>query len=99
MNREGLLGDYDYGYLFIPRLPFTKRARKSAPFFGLDDRVPVVLALILGLQHALAMLAGGEYQRYLQNIQANSKKNQSFHHPFCSAAQVVPTSVMSSTSI
>ncbi|KAJ5251827.1 hypothetical protein N7489_002237 [Penicillium chrysogenum] len=57
-TREGLLGDYDYGYLFIPRLPFTKRARKSAPFFGLDDRVPVVLALILGLQHALAMLAG-----------------------------------------
>ncbi|KAJ6063682.1 hypothetical protein N7499_012362 [Penicillium canescens] len=57
-TREGLLGDYDYAYLFIPRLPFTKRARKSAPFFGLEDRVPVVLALILGLQHALAMLAG-----------------------------------------
>ncbi|KAJ5864175.1 Purine permease [Penicillium soppii] len=57
-TREGLLGDYDYGYLFIPRLPFTRRARKTAPFFGLEDRVPVVLALILGLQHALAMLAG-----------------------------------------
>ncbi|KAF7716356.1 Purine transporter [Penicillium ucsense] len=57
-TRDGLLGNYDYAYLFTPRLPFTKRARKSAPFFGLDDRVPVVLALILGLQHALSMLAG-----------------------------------------
>lgn len=47
-NRDGLLGQYDYAYLFTPRLPFTKRARKSAPFFGLEDRVPVVLALILG---------------------------------------------------
>lgn len=58
--RDGLIGDYDYAFLFTPRLPFTKQKRKSAPFFGLDDRVPVVLALILGLQHALAMLAGGE---------------------------------------
>ncbi|KAJ5414673.1 hypothetical protein N7509_001300 [Penicillium cosmopolitanum] len=57
-TREGLLGDYDYAYLFTPRIPFTKQVRKSAPFFGLDDRVPVVLAFILGLQHALAMLAG-----------------------------------------
>lgn len=59
-DRDGLLGDYDYAYLFTPRLPFTKQSRKTAPFFGLEDRVPVVLALILGLQHALAMLAGGE---------------------------------------
>ncbi|KAJ6021546.1 hypothetical protein N7540_007050 [Penicillium herquei] len=57
-TREGLIGDYDYAYLFTPRLPFTKQTRKSAPFFGLEDRVPVLLALLLGLQHALAMLAG-----------------------------------------
>ncbi|KAJ5216585.1 uncharacterized protein N7498_002992 [Penicillium cinerascens] len=57
-TRDGLIGEYDYAYLFIPRLPFTKRARKTAPFFGLEDSVPVALALILGLQHALAMLAG-----------------------------------------
>lgn len=59
-SRDGLIGDYDYAYLFTPRLPFTRQTRKSAPFFGLEDHVPVVLALILGLQHALAMLAGGE---------------------------------------
>ncbi|PYI25631.1 Xanthine/uracil permease [Aspergillus indologenus CBS 114.80] len=57
-TREGLVGDYDYAYLFTPNLPFINRGRKSAPFFGLEDKVPVLLALLLGLQHALAMLGG-----------------------------------------
>ena len=35
-----------------------KRERRAAPFFGLHDRMPVFLALLLGFQHALAMLAG-----------------------------------------
>ncbi|KAG9764274.1 Xanthine/uracil permease, partial [Aureobasidium melanogenum] len=57
-TKEGLVGDYDYGFLFKPQLPFMKRARRAGPFFGLNDRMPVFLALLLGLQHALAMLAG-----------------------------------------
>lgn len=59
-TRDGLLGDYDYGFLFRPNLPFLpKRAGSSkSPFFGLNDRLPVFLGLLLGLQHALAMLAG-----------------------------------------
>lgn len=44
--------------LFTPRIPFTKKSRSRAPFFGLHDKIPVFLALLLGLQHALAMLAG-----------------------------------------
>ena len=35
-----------------------KKERRPAPFFGLHDRMPVLLALLLGFQHALAMLAG-----------------------------------------
>lgn len=35
-----------------------KRVRRAAPFFGLNDRMPVLLALLLGFQHALSMLAG-----------------------------------------
>ena len=31
---------------------------RTAPFFGLDARMPLLLGLLLGLQHALAMLAG-----------------------------------------
>ncbi|KAF1926459.1 purine permease [Didymella exigua CBS 183.55] len=57
-NRDGLVGNYDYGFLFKPNLPFMKKTRRAAPFFGLHDRMPVFLALLLGFQHALAMLAG-----------------------------------------
>ncbi|KAK7202633.1 purine permease [Myxozyma melibiosi] len=57
-TKDGWLGDYDYAYLFTPRIPFVSRERKPGPFFGLNDKMPVVLAIILGFQHALAMLAG-----------------------------------------
>jgi NCS2 family nucleobase:cation symporter-2 len=57
-TKDGLLGDYNYKYLFTPRLPFTKKTEIRQPFFGLNDEMPVVLGLILGLQHSLAMLAG-----------------------------------------
>jgi uric acid-xanthine permease len=79
-TKEGLIGSYDYAFLFKPNLPFLKKERRAAPFFGLNDRMPVFLALLLGFQHALSMLAGiitppiilasaanlaGEYQSYL----------------------------------
>ncbi|KAK3376610.1 permease family-domain-containing protein [Lasiosphaeria ovina] len=57
-TREGLIGNYDYGFLFKPNLPFMRKSDKPQPFFGLNDRMPVFLALLLGLQHSLAMLAG-----------------------------------------
>lgn len=61
LRREGLIGDYDYAYLFTPNIPFITKKRSSAPFFGLEDKVPIVLALLLGLQHALAMLGGSKF--------------------------------------
>ena len=57
-TRDGLIGDYDYGFLFKPNLPFIKKERRAAPFFGLNARMPVLLAMLLGFQHSLAMLAG-----------------------------------------
>ncbi|QIX00955.1 hypothetical protein AMS68_006472 [Peltaster fructicola] len=57
-TKDGLIGDYDYAFLFKPNLPFLKRERRAAPFFGLNASMPVLLALLLGFQHALAMLAG-----------------------------------------
>ncbi|KAF3941441.1 hypothetical protein ABW19_dt0208288 [Dactylella cylindrospora] len=57
-TKEGLIGEYDYAFLFRPNIPFMKKSRKVAPFFGLYDPMPVLLALLLGFQHALAMLAG-----------------------------------------
>lgn len=57
-TKEGILGDYDYGYLFIPQIPFTKTKPKIQPFFGLQSDMPLLLGALLGFQHALAMLAG-----------------------------------------
>ncbi|KAI0102676.1 purine permease [Nemania sp. FL0031] len=58
LTRDGLLGDYDYAFLFRPNIPFLRKRRQASPFFGLNDKLPVFLALLLGFQHALAMLAG-----------------------------------------
>ena len=44
-------------FLFKPRLPFMSKPKQAAPFFGLNDKMPILLALLLGFQHALAMLA------------------------------------------
>ncbi|KAK6364849.1 hypothetical protein LTS17_011753 [Exophiala oligosperma] len=57
-TRDGLIGDYDYAFLFTPNLPFMKKSKQTAPFFGLNDKMPILLALLLGFQHALSMLAG-----------------------------------------
>jgi xanthine/uracil permease len=53
-----LIGDYDYAFLFTPNIPFMRKTRRAAPFFGLNDKMPFLLAALLGFQHALAMLAG-----------------------------------------
>jgi len=56
--RDGLIGDYDYAFLFKPNLPFMKRSRRAAPFFSLEQPMPLFLSMLLGFQHALSMLAG-----------------------------------------
>ncbi|KAF8837277.1 Xanthine/uracil permease [Paxillus ammoniavirescens] len=61
-TRQGWLGDYDYAWLCSPTLPFSfggrRPTRRQPPFYGVDDELPLVLAMASGLQHALAMLAG-----------------------------------------
>ncbi|KAI0471628.1 putative purine permease [Xylariaceae sp. FL0804] len=57
-SKEGWLGDYDYMYLITPNIwPLNKKYKGyKAPFYGLDDEVPILLTVILGLQHALCMI-------------------------------------------
>ncbi|OAX34570.1 Xanthine/uracil permease [Rhizopogon vinicolor AM-OR11-026] len=55
-TKHGWLGDYDYGWLCLPSLPTSRR--KQPLFYGLDDELPLVLAMASGLQHALALLPG-----------------------------------------
>jgi len=46
-TRSGWFGDYDYGFLCMPTLPgFT--VTRIPPFFGLKDRLPLILAIIMG---------------------------------------------------
>ncbi|KAJ6072738.1 hypothetical protein N7467_010823 [Penicillium canescens] len=57
-TREGWIGDYDYLYLVTPNIwPLNKKYNDYvAPFYGLNDEVPILLTIILGLQHALTMI-------------------------------------------
>ncbi|KAG8854860.1 hypothetical protein FRB96_007260 [Tulasnella sp. 330] len=58
-TKDGWLGDYDFGWLCMPSLPFMRNKRARAPpFYAIDQQLPLMLAIICGLQHSLAMLAG-----------------------------------------
>jgi hypothetical protein len=65
-TKSGWIGTYSYSWLCTPTLPVyhperegvSIRSRRPPPFFALDDELPVLLAIVCGLQHALAMLAG-----------------------------------------
>lgn len=70
-TKEGIFGDYDYAYLFTPRLPFSKKEVSTQPFFGLNSDMPLFLGFLLGFQHSLAMLAGVVTPPLLISISAN----------------------------
>ncbi|KAK5115414.1 hypothetical protein LTR85_009874 [Meristemomyces frigidus] len=59
-THDGLIGDYDYLYLFTPNIwPLNRRYRDHIPpFFYPNDKIPLLLILLLGLQHALTMISG-----------------------------------------
>jgi len=59
-DADGLVGcnKYPYGYLCWPTMPWSKGGVAPPAFFGKDEVLPLVLSLFLGLQHAIAMLAG-----------------------------------------
>lgn len=67
-TKDGWLGDYDYGYLCMPRIPFLSKSSNTPPFFGLDIGLPILLAIFLGFQHCLAMVSGVVTVRYNSTI-------------------------------
>lgn len=57
--RKTWFGDYDYGALCMPRLPCLSRPTlANSLFIGLHDTIPIIITLLMGLQHALAMAGG-----------------------------------------
>lgn len=58
-SKAAWVGDYDYKYLCMPVLnPWRKSTKRTLPFFGPNEALPVLLAFLMGLQHALAMVGG-----------------------------------------
>ena len=50
--------EYDYKYLCMPRNPWSKTKQKPLRFYGKDEAISSPLALLMGLQHAFAMIGG-----------------------------------------
>ncbi len=48
---------YDYGALCMPSLPW-KKSRHPMKFYPVDEPLPLLLSLVMGLQHAFAMVGG-----------------------------------------
>ncbi|KAJ3343976.1 hypothetical protein HDU83_005428 [Entophlyctis luteolus] len=57
-TKEGWVGSYDYAWLCTPSIPFLSKSRRPPPFFGLNADIPILVALLSGFQHMLAMIAG-----------------------------------------
>jgi NCS2 family nucleobase:cation symporter-2 len=58
VSKDAWVGDHDYKAMLIPTIPFVKGTKRDVPFYGVHDKIPYFLLLILGLQHALAMVGG-----------------------------------------
>jgi len=50
-------GGYDYRWLCLPQMPWSKH-RTGPMFLALEEKLPIFLAVVMGLQHCLAMLGG-----------------------------------------
>lgn len=48
---------YDYGSLCMPTHPWSKK-KKPVTFYPVDEPLPILLSLVMGLQHAFAMVGG-----------------------------------------
>lgn len=58
---ELFIGDrdrYDYGSLCTLSNPFSSKKPAPVTFYGKDEPIPILLAAIMGLQHAFAMVGG-----------------------------------------
>jgi hypothetical protein len=48
---------FDWAWLCTPRMPWSKDKRLPA-FYGINDKIPFPVAMVMGFQHALAMMGG-----------------------------------------
>lgn len=55
--KDRIVGDYHWRFLCMPTPPW-KHDRPMPPFFGHNEKLSILVATVMGLQHALAMVAG-----------------------------------------
>ncbi|KAG0747877.1 hypothetical protein G6F16_001640 [Rhizopus arrhizus] len=55
-SKEGWWGSFDWKNMCMPSI--LQKEKKNAPFWGLNSRLPLGLAIIMGFQHSLAMVSG-----------------------------------------
>lgn len=52
--KDRIVGNYNWGSLCMPTPPW-RHERPLPPFFGHNEKLSAVVAIVMGLQHALAM--------------------------------------------
>lgn len=58
-TKAGLIGDFNWKWLCTPVInPWGQGKLQPPPFLGKDDRLPLLVSVLMGLQHCLAMLGG-----------------------------------------
>ncbi|KAG2237762.1 hypothetical protein INT48_009701 [Thamnidium elegans] len=57
-TKDGWIGNYDYRALCMPTIPFITKKANSSPFYGPDDEIPILVTILMGLQHFLAVIGG-----------------------------------------
>lgn len=53
-----IFGDYDYAAMCMPSIPYLSKEKGKLNFFAKNEKLPVMLAVLMGLQHAFAMIGG-----------------------------------------
>lgn len=75
--RSFLFGDYSYGYLCMPTFcPWKKSSKREPPFYTVNEHLPLTIAVVMGLQHALAMVGGLVVPPLLIGALANNPDTQ-----------------------
>ncbi|ORX49504.1 Xanthine/uracil permease [Hesseltinella vesiculosa] len=55
-TKEGWFGTMDWAGLCLPSIFIKDKSKKDAPFWGLNSRLPLTLAIVLGFQHRYTTL-------------------------------------------
>lgn len=58
-TKDGWWGGANFNWAAMCMPTFlVKKEQRHTPFYGLNSRVPILLAAVMGFQHALAMISG-----------------------------------------